>query len=183
MTALPFVLLGIRTAFKEDIRCTTAELVYGSTLRLPGEFFNQSKSEQTPDRATYATQLKTAMRCLKAAPTRQPQHHQTYVSNELTTCTHVFIRHDAQLQPPYDGPFQVLKRSPKFYTVDYKGKQTTISLDCLKVAHLDSIPPANTQKSQSTSPSPSFPDPPSPPTRTTRSGRHMHWPDYLAHYI
>jgi hypothetical protein len=131
MTALPFALLGIRTAFKEDIGCTTAELVYGSTLRLPGEFFNQSKGVQTPDQTTYATQLKTAMRCLKAAPTRQPQHLQTYVSNELTTCTHLFVRHDAvrrPLQLPYDGPFLVLKRSPKFYTVDY---QTTISLDHL----------------------------------------------------
>ena len=180
MTALPFVLLGIRTAFKEDIGCTTAELVYGSTLRLPGEFFNQSKGVQTPDQATYATQLKTAMRCLKAAPTRQPQHRQTYVSNELTACTHVFVRHDAvrrPLQPPYDGPFLVLKRSPKFYTVDYKGKQTTISLDRLKAAHLDSIPPANTQKSQSTSSSPSFPEPPPPPTR------HVHWPDYLVRYM
>ena len=61
MTALPFVLLGVRMAFKEDIGCTTAELVYGSTLRLPGEFFNQSKGEQMPDQATYTTQLKTAM--------------------------------------------------------------------------------------------------------------------------
>ena len=36
---LPMVLLGIRTAVKEDIGCSTAELVYGTTLRLPGEFF------------------------------------------------------------------------------------------------------------------------------------------------
>ncbi len=32
INALPFVLLGIRTALKEDI---AAELVYGTTLRLP----------------------------------------------------------------------------------------------------------------------------------------------------
>ena len=36
--ALPLVLLGIRTALKTDLQCNTAELVYGTTLRLPGEF-------------------------------------------------------------------------------------------------------------------------------------------------
>ena len=33
--SLPLVLLGICTAVKDDIQCTTAELVYGTTLRLP----------------------------------------------------------------------------------------------------------------------------------------------------
>ena len=38
--ALPMVLLGIRTSLKHDIGCCAAELVYGTTLRLPGEFFS-----------------------------------------------------------------------------------------------------------------------------------------------
>ncbi len=41
MEALPTVLLGIRTAVKRDISCTSAELVYGTTLRLPGEFIDR----------------------------------------------------------------------------------------------------------------------------------------------
>lgn len=32
---LPLVLLGIRTALKQDIGCSAAEMVYGQTLRLP----------------------------------------------------------------------------------------------------------------------------------------------------
>ena len=40
--ALPLILLGIRTAVKQDCKCTPAELVYGTTLRLPGEFFDTS---------------------------------------------------------------------------------------------------------------------------------------------
>ncbi|HBK82413.1 MAG TPA: hypothetical protein DDZ41_02265, partial [Flavobacterium sp.] len=36
---LPFVLLGVRTAFKTDIKCSAAELVYGQTLKVPGDFF------------------------------------------------------------------------------------------------------------------------------------------------
>ena len=40
---LPMVLLGIRTAVKEGIGCTTTELIYGTTLRIPGEFFDDLK--------------------------------------------------------------------------------------------------------------------------------------------
>ncbi|KAH8310176.1 hypothetical protein KR067_009353, partial [Drosophila pandora] len=36
---LPIILLGLRTAYKPDIQGTPAQLVYGTTLRLPGEFF------------------------------------------------------------------------------------------------------------------------------------------------
>ena len=38
--AIPLILLGIRTAIKQDLKCTAAEMVYGTTLRLPGEFFH-----------------------------------------------------------------------------------------------------------------------------------------------
>ena len=37
--SLPIVLLGNRTALKEDIQCSATELVYSTTLRLSGEFF------------------------------------------------------------------------------------------------------------------------------------------------
>ncbi|GFW01931.1 mitotic-spindle organizing protein 2A [Trichonephila clavipes] len=33
---LPIILLGIRASFKEDILCTPAEIVFGTTIRLPG---------------------------------------------------------------------------------------------------------------------------------------------------
>lgn len=34
---LPAALLGIRAAWKEDMQATTVEVVYGQTLRLPGQ--------------------------------------------------------------------------------------------------------------------------------------------------
>lgn len=36
---LPTVLLGLRTSFKEDLNSTPAEMLYGTCLRIPGEFF------------------------------------------------------------------------------------------------------------------------------------------------
>ena len=40
--SLPMILYGIRTALKDDLHCTAAELVYGVSLCLPGEFFSPS---------------------------------------------------------------------------------------------------------------------------------------------
>ena len=40
---LPIVSLGIRTAFKEDLNATAAEMVYGTGIRLPAEFFVPAK--------------------------------------------------------------------------------------------------------------------------------------------
>lgn len=39
VSQVPIVLLGVRTALKEDLGCSTAELVYGTPLRLPSDFF------------------------------------------------------------------------------------------------------------------------------------------------
>ncbi|GBO00731.1 hypothetical protein AVEN_263608-1 [Araneus ventricosus] len=39
---LPIVLLGIRTAVKEDIKASCAELVYGTTLQLPSDMIETS---------------------------------------------------------------------------------------------------------------------------------------------
>lgn len=39
---LPLVLLGIRSAFKDDLQSSSAELLYGEPLRLPGELFDHS---------------------------------------------------------------------------------------------------------------------------------------------
>ena len=48
MDHLPMVLLGIRTAWREDPDCSPAELVNGSSLRLPGEFVEPSSLESQP---------------------------------------------------------------------------------------------------------------------------------------
>ena len=139
-TALPMALLGIWTALKQDIHCTPAELVYGTTLRILGEFVTTTTELTTPDQSSYATKLKTMMQKLKAIPPRQQQHQHTNVSDLLQTCTHVFVRHDATrkpLQAPYDGPYEVLIRDKKHFTLHIKGRKEVISIDRLKPAYLD----------------------------------------------
>ena len=77
--ALPLVMLGIRTALKDDLQCTTAEMVYGSTIRLPGEFFEHHSTASIPDPLKYATQLKDIMSKLQATPTRSQSNRNTFV--------------------------------------------------------------------------------------------------------
>ena len=97
--ALPLVLLGICTALKEDIRGSAAELVYGTTLHLPGEFFNSYHSLPLADPAEYVTQLKATMAKLRAPPVHKQSQKKIYVSNDFSSCTHVYIRHDGTRKP------------------------------------------------------------------------------------
>ena len=181
VNALPMILLGIRTSLKQDIGCCAAELVYGTTLRLPGEFFHSNKDQQ-PDPVTYTSQLKTVMQQLRSPPVKVKRCKQSYISNDLTSCSHVFVRHDAvkkPLQQPYDGPFQVLKRSNKHFTLQIKGKESVISVDRLKPAYLDDqVDDAGTIP-QTIDVSPTTTSEATPIQRVTRSGRHIRWPKKL----
>lgn len=184
-TALPMALLGIRTTLKQDIQCTPAELVYGMTLRIPGEFLATNTDISTPDQTNYATKLKTAMQKLKAIPPRQPKHQHIHVSDLLHTCTHVFVRHNAirkPLQAPYDGPYEVVTRNKKHFTLNIKGRKEVISVDRLKPAYLDLTITDSMLPSNPPQPTPLVSTPSPEPNRhhtTTRSGRQVRWPAHL----
>ena len=81
--AIPLILLGIRTAIKQDLKCTAAEMVYGTTLRLPGEFFH-AHTTQTSNPVNYATHLKSMMQKLQPPSIRRHQQ-----KNHTYTTTYV----------------------------------------------------------------------------------------------
>ena len=191
--SLPFVLLGIRTAVKSTLGCSSAEMVLGTTIRLPGEFVAPRPADGNldPGDYMYVHRLRRHMQTIKPPPPRAQQSH-SQLHPDLTKCTHVYVRHDAvraPLQPPYDGPFRVLKRMDKFFVLERKGKRDTVSIDRLKTAYLEDditsnvktpgelkeIPPA-------TSTLPLTPPRTVPDGTTTRSGRHVHWPARYAQY-
>ncbi|CAK9801715.1 Protein NYNRIN [Anthophora quadrimaculata] len=47
--ALPVVLLGIRAAWKDDIKATPAEMLYGEPIRLPGELLTTRRTANVND--------------------------------------------------------------------------------------------------------------------------------------
>ncbi len=171
--ALPLVLLGIRTTIKQDLKCTAAELVYGTTLRLPGEFFTSTTNHLDP--ISYATQLKTFMQQLKPPSVCRQQRH-FYTTPDLSTCTFVFVRHDAvkrSLQKPYDGPFHVLHCSDKHFTLDISGKKKVVSIDRLKLAHIEEAFAVTNLSVTVPQPSQSDTSPPlnSPPSKSSPTSR------------
>ena len=147
---LPIVSLGIGTAVKTDLGYNVAERVYGTTLCLPSEFFAQStlinfctnlyqSTTSSLDPTSYVDRLRRIFQDLQPPPTR-PRKRTAHVPTDLQTCTHVFVRRDAVrklLQPPNDGPFKVLSRTPKHSKIDLGTRTDSISIDRLKCAHLD----------------------------------------------
>ncbi|GFY21826.1 hypothetical protein TNCV_1169701 [Trichonephila clavipes] len=104
---LPTILLGLRTALRPDTNHTIAQMVYGSNIRLPGEFFNPPSIQIDPE--TFVTTLQTFMDELKPTKPSPPKNQKIFVHKDLKSCTHVFVRVDCvrkALEPPYDGPFQ-----------------------------------------------------------------------------
>ncbi|UYV65622.1 hypothetical protein LAZ67_3004893 [Cordylochernes scorpioides] len=127
---LPLVLLGIRSSLREDLNTTTAELVYGKPLPLPGTFFEDPPSASSPTEP-WLEDFKRAMASLKPAPSKPHGNRHVYVPKPLETCSHVYLRRDLilpPLAPPYDGPYEVLFRKPKIYKLKIK-KRSTIKPD------------------------------------------------------
>ncbi|CAM1305316.1 Uncharacterised protein r2_g1510 [Pycnogonum litorale] len=188
---LPMVLLGIRTSVKEDLKATTAEMVYGSQLRLPGQLIISVPAEIV-DPTSFVSRLKNSMQSLRPTAPRSRDTKSIFYPADLNDCTHVFVRCDAvrkPLQPPYDGPFMVLKRNPKRFTLQLHGRKDTVSVDRLKPAHLDSAATTATPEQTSNTPAQlTSADPAKPMTRPsilkkgpqketiTRSGRRVHFP-------
>ncbi|UYV73040.1 hypothetical protein LAZ67_10001648 [Cordylochernes scorpioides] len=123
---LPVVLLGIRSSLREDLNTTTAELVYGKPLPLPGTFFEDLPSASSPTEP-WLEDFKRAMASLKPAPSKPHGNRHVYVPKPLETCSHVYLRRDLilpPLAPPYDGPYEVLFRKPKIYKLKIKKRST-----------------------------------------------------------
>nr|VZI01907.1 unnamed protein product [Spirometra erinaceieuropaei] len=182
----PLAFLGIRAALKSDLGCSAAELVFGTTLRLPGEMITPTSrgADETPDNLVHL--LRQFMRSLSPVPPRTPMT-ESYVQKDLDKCTHVFVRCDRVRQPlesPYEGPFRVLARNAKTFRILRSDKEDVVSVDRVKAAvaeeppdrsqgqtcadPLTPVPPSSLSPTRSPCPlpCPSPPLPSTPPSRT-----------------
>ncbi|XP_035213125.1 uncharacterized protein LOC118187053 [Stegodyphus dumicola] len=195
---LPTVLLGLRTAIKEDLGSSSAEMVYGTNLRLPGDFINPAKNSPNVQPHAFLKQLRVTMAALYPKPTSIHSSRPVF-PKELATSSHVFLRCDASkksLEPTYTGPHLVLSRTFKNYRILIGDKETAVSLDRLKPAFIlapqtvetgTSVPPPSKAPSSigytPTSATTSVPVPGSQKTSApqyTRSGRRVRFnPRYL----
>lgn len=174
---LPMVLLGLRSAIKEDTGFSPAQMTFGKSIRLPGDFFVQTG--ETINDAEYTTKLMETLNNLRPAPREQADNRKCFIHKDLKNSEYVFVRREVKkpLTPPYEGPFKVVHRNSKHYTVQVGSRDVVISLDRLKPAYAitstnptDTTPPVITEPEQSRHKTQSTTEPESP-TVVTRSGR------------
>ena len=90
----------------------------------------------------FVADLRQKIRLLRPIP---PVWHggglrRSYVSQELSSATHVFVRvgpRKTPLQSPYQGPFKVLERHEKYFKLDLGNRHDMVSLDTIKPAFMD----------------------------------------------
>nr|VZI32723.1 unnamed protein product [Spirometra erinaceieuropaei] len=164
--------LGIRSSVKEDIQCTAAENVYGTPLRLPDEFV-QSSTTNTNIPSNFVQQLKQRMAQMRPTPTRLTLKR-AFVYEDLQSSPFVFVRHDAvrkSLCSPYDSPYKVLQQMGMYYVIQKADKTDTFSIDRLKPAYLECVPPSVVPPTSS-APSSSAPPVSVPTTQPPHSTTH-----------
>jgi hypothetical protein len=133
---LPWVLLGLRAAPKDATAVSSAELVLGVPLHLPGQL---APAEETPP-PLVASRLQQ----VQPPPTRPLTYAQAAASvpSSLMEADFVYIRRGGvvpPLLPLYQGPFRVLRRSQKYFQLELGGRSKAVSVDRLK-PHLGKAP-------------------------------------------
>jgi hypothetical protein len=131
---LPWVLLGNRTAFREDSEFSPAEVVYGSQLVLPGQFINTAESPSP----SFLRELQTMMTGRPPPPARHNAAlTPSALPEELLLARFVLVRRDGAqppLSPIYDGPYRVLEWSTHFFLLKMGDRTDKVSTLRLKAA-------------------------------------------------
>ena len=141
--ALPTVLLGLRTAFKDDLQASPAEMLFGTTLRIPGEFFVTSSNPASAP--GFVSKLRQLIASMKAVPAARHTQQKPFFHRDLRSCSHIFKRVDTirrPLDPPYSGPHEVVRRiDDRSYVIVVNGVERTFSTDALKPAYVETAEP------------------------------------------
>jgi len=117
--------------------CSPAELVYGSTLRIPGEFVETTSFRNLCPTSTFLRNLQTTMQHALPPSAIHKNKHQPYLPKDLSSTGYVYIRVDktrSPLERPYEGPFRIISKSDKYFTLDINGRSDKVSIDRLKTA-------------------------------------------------
>ena len=109
---LPAV-LDVRSAVKEHLSRSAAEIIYGMKLRLSGKFTEQYTAvDAHTDLNNYTDNLCVTMWRFQLCPPRDTSQKDIFQYNELVTCSHVFLRRIANARPltaSYDGPYKIIR--------------------------------------------------------------------------
>ena len=137
--SLPWVLLGIRNAPRLDTATSTAEIVFGAPLRIPGLCFQTGNVQSTDREQLEQARSNVAAFSLKTLDLRRFKES-PFITNTLRTAKYVYVRDDRLGKPSlaarYTGPFKVIQRNweKNIFLLEVGKKQDAVSLARLKAA-------------------------------------------------
>lgn len=120
---LPWVLLGIRTSPKDDSGFSPAQLVFGTTLRVPGVMCDTGGDSKPPSQVF--REMSESLKTYVPLPTSFHGQQSSFIPSKLFSCPHVWLRVDKMrnsLTPPYEGPFEVIHRKKKTFVICINGR-------------------------------------------------------------
>jgi len=138
---LPWVLLALRNSPKDDLANSTPNFIlYGESIRLPGEFFEDSVDDYQEPTQAFTRNLAQYAATLSYKPPRHVDR-KSFIEKALFApqTSHVYIRVDSHrppLRPAYKGPYRVLEKNKKHFLIDFHTCTDRVSIDRLKAAHL-----------------------------------------------
>ena len=172
MDALPWVLLGRRTCFTPRFGTSSADMVYGQTLQVPGSLL-QTATDGTAkvDPAAVLAQLRSKVARAPASTTGL-HDRSIYWPTTAASATHVYIKKGSStitpLGPIKMGPFPILRRVGKS-VLDVVTGQDAQGQDRVERHHWENCQPAAVRDGTSPAQRPKRGRPPNsrPPAATT----------------
>lgn len=133
--SLSVVLMGLRNNVLQS-GASPAEYVYGTTLRVPGQFV--LPEDFAPDPQFFLEEFREAMRLIRPVPVEHHDKRKVFFHKILESCSHVFMKAPfikKSLECPYSGPHKVVNRtSEKVFEIEVNGINKQISVENLKPA-------------------------------------------------
>ncbi|XP_048522147.1 uncharacterized protein LOC125504329 [Dendroctonus ponderosae] len=112
------VLFGLRTAFKQDLNSSAAELLFGAPLKVPAQI-NLDPIFERCDRSLLVVMI-----------------GQEFVSIKIYKPAPMYFFECRVLEPPYTGPHPVVTQiNDQLYEIQVNGRNLIISTDRLKPAY------------------------------------------------
>ncbi|GFS65496.1 hypothetical protein TNCV_2468892 [Trichonephila clavipes] len=165
---LPIILLGLRASLKEDILCTPAELVFGTTIRLPGEMFDSSKPDD--DVVNFVSRLKSHMHNQFTLNHQNTMANVQFLSIQDCWKQHMFFFVETCYVVHFNNPMMALSKcKPAFFlnTEDLQLPQTKNETPATVEPNATAPTPATVEHDPTAS---------TPTQPSTRSGRKVHLP-------
>lgn len=84
-------------------------------------------------------QLRKHLQNLKPQEIKRHGQAATFIFHDMKTASHAFMRKESlggTLQPPYEGPYKIIKKGEKVVTLHRNSKDINVSIDRLKPAYI-----------------------------------------------